>query len=69
VQALGGLAAVEKFLTSARHQVAVMFRDVRFHREFTKRASEANERCLAGLDTRKRAKIELARQAEEIASS
>jgi hypothetical protein len=47
VQGLDSLATIEKFLTSARRQVAVMLRDVGLHREFARRASEVNDRYLA----------------------
>jgi hypothetical protein len=47
VQELDSLATIEKFLTSARRQVAVMLRDVGLHREFARRAEEVNDRYLA----------------------
>jgi hypothetical protein len=57
VQGLDALTTIEKFLTSARHQIVVMFREARLHREFTQRAREATERYLAELETRKQASI------------
>jgi hypothetical protein len=47
VQELIPLATIEKFLTSARHQVAVMLREVGLHREFMRRAGEVIDRNLA----------------------
>jgi hypothetical protein len=69
VQGLEPLAAIEKFLTSARHQIVVMFREARLHREFTQRAKEATNRFLAELDARKQAKIGPAKPDEGIALS
>jgi hypothetical protein len=69
VQGLDALAAIEKFLTSARHQIVVMFREARLHREFTQRAKEATNRFLAELDARKQAKIGPAKPDEGIALS
>jgi hypothetical protein len=65
VQGLDALASIEKFLTAARHQVANMFRDVRFHREFTKRANEATQRFLAELKTREQTAIAPVKQQAE----
>jgi hypothetical protein len=47
VQSLEALTAIEKFLTSARHQVAAMVREIRQDCEFVKRANEAINRNLA----------------------
>jgi hypothetical protein len=47
VQGLDSLVTIEKFLTSARRQVAVMLREVGLHREFARRAKEVNDRYLA----------------------
>jgi hypothetical protein len=69
VQGLGALTSIEKFLTAARHQVAVMLREARLHREFTQRAKEATNRFLAELDARKQAKIGPAKPDEGIALS
>jgi hypothetical protein len=69
VQGLDALTTIEKFLTSARHQIVVMFREARLHREFTQRAKEATNRFLAELDARKQAKIGPAKPDEGIALS
>jgi hypothetical protein len=69
VQGLEPLATIEKFLTSARHQIVVMLREARLHREFTQRAKEATNRFLAELDARKQAKIGPAKPDEGIALS
>jgi hypothetical protein len=47
VQGLESLTTIEKFLTSARRQVAMMLREVGLHREFARRAKEINDRYLA----------------------
>lgn len=41
------IAAVEKFLTSARHHVVATLREVKLHREFAKRAEQAHRLFLA----------------------
>lgn len=62
VQGLEPLAAIEKFLTSARHQVAMMLREVRLHREFARRASEALNRFLAEKKLEEQAQPKLEKQ-------
>jgi len=47
VQGLEPLVAIEKFLASARHQVAVMLRELGVRREFARRAKETLDRFLA----------------------
>lgn len=58
VQGLDALTTIEKFLTSARHQVAAMVREVRFDSEFVKRANEEINRKLARMDSSKDAVID-----------
>ena len=47
VQRLEALATIEKFLASARHQVAVIVRDVGLRHEFARRATEMSRRHAA----------------------
>ncbi len=47
VEGRESLATIEKFLTSARHQVAAMVREIRLDCEFVRRAREAIDRNLA----------------------
>jgi hypothetical protein len=47
VQGLDSLVTIEKFLTSARHQVVAMVREIRLDHEFVRRARETIDRDLA----------------------
>jgi hypothetical protein len=58
VQALEPLTAIEKFLTSARHQVAAMVREVRLDCEFVRRAREVIDRNLAQMKLAEQAAVE-----------
>ena len=58
VQALEPLTAIEKFLTSARHQVAAMVREVRLDCEFVRRAREVIDRNLAQMKLVEQAAVE-----------
>lgn len=59
VQGLESLTVIEKFLTSARHQVAAMVREIRQDCEFVRRANEAINRNLAQMKLADQAVIEL----------
>jgi len=55
VQGIEPLVAIEKFLASARHQVAVLLRELGIRREFARRAKEALDRFLADLKSKEQA--------------
>lgn len=59
VQGLEPLTAIEKFLTSARQQVATMVREIRLDCEFVRRANEAINRNLVQMKLADQAAIEL----------
>jgi hypothetical protein len=50
VESRDSLATIEKFLTSARHQVAAMVREIRLDCAFVKRTREAIDRKFAQLE-------------------
>jgi hypothetical protein len=59
VQGVEALTTIEKFLTTARHQVAVMVREIRQDCEFVRRANEVIHRNLAQMKSADQAVIEL----------
>ncbi len=55
VQGIEPLVAIERFLASARQQVAVMLRELGVRREFARRAKEALDRFLADQKSKEQA--------------
>jgi hypothetical protein len=58
LQSLEFLTTIEKFLTSARHQVAALVREIRLDHEFVRRAREAIDRNLAQMKLAEQAAVE-----------
>jgi hypothetical protein len=69
VQGLESLTTIEKFLTSARRQVAMMLRDVGLHREFARRAKEINDRYLAQMKMLEQTDVNSQDTEQEVESS